>query len=398
MVDASQDGDEREAPLVRPPELRTSEERSATRLELFFDLAYVLVFAQLATAFAGDLSWRGGGVFAALVTVTWWSWVTTTLYANRFDTNDVVYRLAKLSGALAVVGMAASAPEATGSGAVPFGASYLATRVLLVALYARAYRHVREARATIAIYLVATGGGAACWAVSLGVGGVPRHALWAAGIVVEAAAPLLATRFGGGVPLHLEHLPERFGLFVILVLGESIASLAAGVHDAKWRSSSVVVAGVGFVALAALWWSYFDLGGAAGKRRLVREGQDQESGVADAYVYGHLPVTVGLAVFAVGLEQYVAHPQGVTAGARTALHVGTVLFLVGTAAVVAGTSRSWRAAWPWPAALVPLVAGIGVLSGLAPVLGLSGVAVLLVATVLAGIRAQRWGRLETTEV
>src|SRR4051794_1260481 len=102
-------------PLIQPPRLRTDEERTATRLELFFDLAYVLVVAELALTFSKDLSMHGTLVFAGLVTITWWSWVTTTLYANRFDTNDIIYRLAKLGSTAAVMAMAASAQEATGA-------------------------------------------------------------------------------------------------------------------------------------------------------------------------------------------------------------------------------------------------------------------------------------------
>src|SRR3712207_815537 len=100
--------------LIRPPELRTGEDRSASRLELFLDLAYVLVVAELAGAFAEDLTWHGAAVFAAMFTVTWWSWVTITLYANRFDTDDVLYRLAKLAGAFGVAVMAAAASDPTG--------------------------------------------------------------------------------------------------------------------------------------------------------------------------------------------------------------------------------------------------------------------------------------------
>lgn len=74
---------ERPAPLVYPPKLRTGEDRSASRLELFFDLAYVLVVAELVGAFIEDLTWHGAVVFAGLFSVTWWSWVTTTLYANQ---------------------------------------------------------------------------------------------------------------------------------------------------------------------------------------------------------------------------------------------------------------------------------------------------------------------------
>src|SRR5690242_10112092 len=107
------DAEDRPAPLVRPPKLLTDVDRTATRLELFFDLAYVLVIAELAATLAKDVTAEGVAVFAGLFAVAWWSWVTTTLYANRFDTNDVVYRLGKLAAAAAVIGMAASAPEAT---------------------------------------------------------------------------------------------------------------------------------------------------------------------------------------------------------------------------------------------------------------------------------------------
>jgi low temperature requirement protein LtrA len=250
---------------------------------------------------------------------------------------------------------------------------------------------VTEARATIRIYLAGTGAGAALWAVSLAVPGSLRFVLWAAGIFVEVLAPVMATRFGGGVPLHLEHLPERFGLFVILVLGESVGSMVLGVHDTKWVLRSVLLAAVGFVVVAALWWNYFDLGGAAGKQRLTEDGEDQESGVADAYIYGHLPLTLGLAAVAVGIEQFILHPtDGVPATGRWALHGGVALYLAGTAAVIVGTSRRWRAAWPWPAAALPAVVLIGLADRLPPLASISAVGVVMVVTVLAGIRAQRW--------
>jgi low temperature requirement protein LtrA len=389
--------EDRPAPLISPPRLRVGEDRTASRLELFFDLAYVLVVAELAATFAKDLTVGGAAVFAALFTVIWWSWVTTTLYANRFDTNDVIYRLAKLGGALAVAVMAASAPEASGAKANIFALGYLVTRGLLLGLYGRAYRHVPEARATIAIYLAGTGAGAVLWAVSLAVPAPARYLLWAAGVLVEAAAPVAATRFGGGVPLHLEHLPERFGLFVILVLGESIASVVTGVHDTDWRAPSVAVAAVGFGIAAALWWNYFDLGGAAGKQRLVAEGHDQESGVADAYIYGHLPLTLGLAVVAVGIEELILHPAGEPdPAARWTLCAGAALFLAGTAMVVAGTTGRWSAAWPWPVAALPAVLLAGV-AGLPPPGTAAAVGVTLAVTVLAGIWQQRRGELETTE-
>ena len=84
-------------------------------MELFFDLAYVVAVAELARAFASDLTWHGAAVFAGLFTVIWSSWVGFTLYANRFDTDDVVFRLIKLAATLTAAGCAASAADADSS-------------------------------------------------------------------------------------------------------------------------------------------------------------------------------------------------------------------------------------------------------------------------------------------
>jgi hypothetical protein len=96
--------------------------------------------------------------------------------------------------------------------------------------------------------------------------------------------------------------------------------------------------------------------------------------------------------------QFILHPTGgVPAAGRWALHGGVALFLAGTAAVIVGTSRRWRAAWPWPTAAVPAVVLIGLADRLPPLASISAVGAVLAATVLAGIRAQRRGDLETTE-
>jgi hypothetical protein len=71
----------------------------------------------------------------------------------------------------------------------------------------------------------------------------------------------MATMRSAGLPLHFEYLPERFGLFVILVLGESVAAIAVGVNETHWEPVTVTVAALGFVVAVSLWWTYFDLAG-----------------------------------------------------------------------------------------------------------------------------------------
>ncbi len=381
--------DDATRPLVRPPRLRTDEDRSASRLELFLDLAYVLVVAELAGAFASDLTWHGVAVFAGLFTVAWWSWVTGTLYANRFDTDDVLYRLAKLGTTFGVAVMAAAAAEGTGAQTTAFAVGYLVTRVLLVALYLRAWWHVPDARATTGVYAAATATSAVLWAASLPASGATVLVLWGAGLLVEVAAPVVVTRRGDNAPVHVEHLPERFALLVILVLGESVASVVAGMRETGWDLTSVAVAVVGFVVAAALWWSYFDLGAVVGRRHLDDEDQPHRTGAGDRFVYGHLPLTLGLALVGVGVEQYVVHPVGeLSTGGRWALCGGVVLFLVGTAVVVAGEPRS-RSARVWPLAAVPVVVLLGLLDEVTPAATLTAAAVVLLVTILVGVGEQR---------
>jgi low temperature requirement protein LtrA len=386
-------------PLVAPPRLRTEDDRAATRLELFFDLAYVLVIHQLALALKDDLGWHGVAVFAGLFVVTWWSWVTTTLYANRFDTNDVLYRLLKLAATFAVAVMAASASTAVGGdGTVAFAVGYIATRVILAALYFRAWRHISDVRLTINLYFAATVISAMIWAISLLTPSPVTYILWAVGIAIEAMAPLAATRWGPDVPLHLDHLPERFGLFVILVLGESISAIVLGMHDTHWAWSSLSVAALGFTIAAAVWWMYFDIGGAEAKTLLQDDDMAVSSGRADGYIYGHLPLTLGAALLGVGIEQYVLHPVGeLTTAGRWVLCGGLALFVTGICCILGWSSSNWRTILPWPALAIPVVIGIGLVDNALPYASAIVLAVGSVIAVITGIVRRRKSSMETTE-
>jgi low temperature requirement protein LtrA len=386
-------------PLLAPPRLRTEDDRAATRLELFFDLAYVLVIHQLALALKDDLGWHGVAVFAGLFAVTWWSWVTTTLYANRFDTNDVLYRLLKLAATFAVAVMAASASTAVGGdGTVAFAVGYIATRVILAGLYFRAWRHISDVRLTINLYFAATVISAMIWAISLLTPSPVTYILWAVGIAIEAMAPLAATRWGPDVPLHLDHLPERFGLFVILVLGESISAIVLGMHDTHWAWSSLSVAALGFTIAAAVWWMYFDIGGAEAKTLLQDDDMAVSSGRADGYIYGHLPLTLGAALLGVGIEQYVLHPVGeLTTAGRWVLCGGLALFVTGVCGILGWSSSNWRTILPWPALAIPVVIGIGLVDNALPYASAIVLAVGSIIAVITGIVRRRKSSMETTE-
>jgi low temperature requirement protein LtrA len=388
--------------LIRPPQLQHSQndadkQRTATWLELFFDLAFVLVVAELAAGLRNDLTIQGVLVFAGLFTSVWWAWAGFTFYANRFDTDDIVYRLAKLTAMLAVAGLAASASDATGDLAAQFALCQAALRIVLVYLYLRAYRHVVQARTLIAVYVVAEGLAGALWLAGAVAPAPARYLCWAAAVAAEAAAPVMATLRSAGLPLHFEHLPERFGLFVILVLGESIAAIAVGVHETHWGPATVTVAILGFIVAVSLWWTYFDLAGAGATHTLADRGGHRSTLLHDIYAYGHWPIALGLAAAGVGLEGAILEGGQPTlaSGSRWVLCGGVALYLLAISAIQGGIAGSLRSSLPWPGIGVPLILALGFASGFHPVAVLAAVSLVLVGEVVAGLLKQRRGTLTT---
>jgi low temperature requirement protein LtrA len=385
--------------MVRPPELRTDEGRSASRLELFFDLAFVLVIAELAIDLRDDVTWHGELLFAGLFTIVWWSWVSATLYANRFDHDDVVYRLYKLASMAAVIGMAASATEATGDRFALFVACQLVLRAMLLLQYHRAYRHVAEARPIARLYMAGAAAAAVLWAVSLIVPRPVGFALWGVAVLVEGIVPLVATRAPTDVPLHVEHLPERFALFVILVLGEAVAGIAHGLSDADWGAAAIPVAVLCFVLAAALWWSYFDVAGARAKRLLNEVGGEHGHHSHDVYVFGQLPLTLALATVGAGVELAVVQSgEGeVPTGTRLLLAGGVAVYLLSMALTDGGMSRRARSGWWWPIGAAG-VAAVDAALELPAWAVVGALAALMVAVVVVGTAERESGRLAVDEV
>jgi low temperature requirement protein LtrA len=384
--------------LIRPPQLQHSEtdagtQRTATWLELFFDLAFVLVVAELASGLRNDLTPHGAMVFAGLFTSVWWAWAGFTFYANRFDTDDLVYRLAKLAAMLAVAGLAASVTEATTTRAAQFASCQAVLCLVLVALYLRASRHVVQARPVITVYLVAEGLAALLWLAGAVAPAPLRYLCWTLAVAGEAAAPILATARSAGLPLHLEHLPERFGLLIILVLGESVAAVALGVHDTHWDPTTVTAAILAFVVAASLWWTYFDLIGAATTDTLTQRAGHRTTPLHDIYAYGHWPIALGLTAAGVGLEEAILHGSqpSLSTAARWILCGGIALYLLSLTAIQGGIAGSLRTILPWPVIGVPLILAVGLASRFHPVAVLTAVALILVGEVAAGLANQRQG-------
>jgi low temperature requirement protein LtrA len=284
--------------FLDPPRLRTVEEgfeeRHATWLELFFDLVFAVAVVQLGQNLTHDPTVHGFLLYVGLFVPVIWAWDGFTFYANRFDTDDLTYRLLILLAMFAVAALATNTPNAIEEGGRGFAVSYVFVRLVLLVLYARAIRYVPRARPLAVLYLRVFSFGTILWLVSIVVPPPARYWLWGVALLIELAIPFFAWGRLPGAAIDPRHLPERFGLFTIIVLGESVLSVVLGVADTTWEVDSGFAAVGGFVAAAALWWIYFDFL----DESVVRRGRI--SGLV--FTYAHFPVLIGIATVGVGVK------------------------------------------------------------------------------------------------
>jgi low temperature requirement protein LtrA len=286
--------------FFEPPRLRTlgagqQDDRRATWLELFFDLVFVAAVGQLASALAAHPTPTRFFEFVGLFVPVWWAWTGFTFYANRFDTDDLPYRLLTLLGMFAVAVLATTVPGVFAGATIGFPLAYVGARVVLLVLYARAARHVAEARFLARMFLAAFGTAVVIWLVSLAFPKPWNYMLWSCALAIELAIPFFTWRQIRNAPIHPRHIPERFGLLTLIVLGESVLAVVLGVSRVSWVAGSALAATAGFTVAAALWWIYFDFLDEAtiGSRGIV-------SGLT--FTYMHFFIVVGLTALGAGVK------------------------------------------------------------------------------------------------
>jgi low temperature requirement protein LtrA len=370
---------------LEPPRLRTGsgaadEERHATWTELFFDLVFVAAIASLGALLRHDASLDGTLRMAGLFIPVWWAWIGFTLYADRFDSDDAVFRLLMLAGMLASGALAINVHYAAEGSSTGFALSYVAARTLLIVLYDRARRHVPEARPLVNRYMKGFSVSAALWLLSIAFTGTTRYVIWAIAMAIDIGTPVFTPdRIISAIPFHRSHIPERFGLFTLIVLGETVVSVTAASANIQWTVRAALVAAGGFVVVACLWWVYFDLLDLGAVRKRWRATQ--------LYFYGHLPLLIALTAIGAGTKLAIdsATASHLGAGARGLLLGGAAVSLGELATIELAGDGTFRTRGVW-ARLVAAVA-LTVLAiaggGVAPVVLLALVASILVAELVS---------------
>jgi low temperature requirement protein LtrA len=243
-------------------------DRRVSFLELFFDLVFVVIVAQLAHGLARDVSWAGVGWFLFLFCGIWSSWANGTLYYDLHGTNDLSVRVFTFAQMLTVAMMGVFIGDIPGDGAGGFAMAYGVNAALLAAIWFRVGYHDPTHRPASNPYSAAYLLTAILFIASAFVDPPALYWLWAIGLLSEILGQIIAfvrwtppeSQPGRALIAMTPAMVERLGLFVIIVLGEVIVDAISGVADTEPVHADGIVIGLFGVLIAiGLWWIYFDL-------------------------------------------------------------------------------------------------------------------------------------------
>ncbi len=322
-------------------------ERRTSPVELLWDLVFAFAVTQVITLLLRQPTWGGLGRSMLALALVWWAWSAFVWVANAFDEGARELRLVLLlaMGPIFVAGLAL--PRAFADRGTLFAVTYALVRLLHLALYAEASRRGNAKWSAIAGFAITVAVGMGLLVVGSFLALAPRTALWVVAAAIDYAGPgwLTRQRLRELQRVAVAHFAERYSLFVIICLGESI--VAIGAQATSILSAHVlVVFSLCVLATVALWWTYFDELASAAEGRL-RVHEDPVVAAADAYSYLHLVIVAGIILFAVGAKLAIrgADPGGL------ALCGGVALYLLGQAAF------AWRmlGSLPWPRIAVAIL-------------------------------------------
>jgi low temperature requirement protein LtrA len=300
------------------------EEERVTALELFFDLVFVLALTQCTALLAAAPTWEGLTQALLVLAVLWWSWGGYAWLTSVVDPEEGAVRLAIFAAMAAFLVAALAVPDAFGDDALVFACAYGIVRVAHIWLFTIASRDDPGLRRSVTGLAGSTAVGVSLLVAASLTDGALQGALWAIAITFDVGVPFLF--FAEGWRLMPSHFAERYGLIVIIALGESIVAIGVGANEVV--DGGVIVAAVLGVAIAAaLWWLYFDVIVWLGEQRLSQAppGREQNELARDSYSIIHFPLVAGIVLAAFGLK-------------KTLEHVGDPLDPVPAAALVGGVA------------------------------------------------------------
>lgn len=298
--------------------------RRATWLELFFDLIFVVTISDvthiLSHTHEGHLDPLQFWKFVLIFIPFWWIWASHTMYANRFDADDRKHRLATLFIMFLLIVLSGLIDQRFLAAFDAIIVCYVGSRYIIAMMYlVSKYRHKEsEELTTVVCWVIAAG--ATISLASILFPAPQRYVVFYLGIAFDLVAFIFfLTRQLQVIPVHTEHLIERVGLLTIIILGESVSSLSAGLANFNWTVDTLLTAATGFVMISAIWWVYFN------SFHLLTE---QKLTTGHSVLYSHFFVFIGLSILA-SLIRHAILNNMVVFDFRVLSAIGAVCFFIG---------------------------------------------------------------------
>jgi low temperature requirement protein LtrA len=325
-----------EAPTERrePQDLaeHVETEQRATPLELFFDLVFVFAFTQVTGLLSSNPTWEGLGQGMLVLAAVWWAWGGYAWLTNALHRDDWLARLGLFSAMGAMLIAALAVPQAFGDNAVIFGLAYFAVRAIHIGVYAYG---AEEDDVTGAILNLAPGllAAPALLVVAGFLDGGAQVGLWIVALLIDYGTPYV--RDMSGFRVSASHFAERFGLIIIIALGESIVAIGAGIEGDALTGGVIVAALAGISLAIAQWWTYFDVVAIVAERKLAAAAGVERNRLArDSWGVMHGLLIGGIILTALGVKKTLGDVgEPLETVPAVALCAGVALYLFGHVAI-----------------------------------------------------------------
>ena len=315
-------------------------ERVVGPLELFYDLAVVVLVGQAAHRLAGHLTWPGLGEFVVVFTLVWIAWANGSLHHELHGHDDARARSTFLLQILVLAAMGAFIPQAGGARGAAFAVAAAVLFAVLTVLWLLAARGDRpEYRRASRRFVAGTAACAVLLAASALLPADARVLAWGvldvAYLAGLSAILLTASPAQAAALIVSDALTDRFGAFIIIVLGETLTGVVAGLSSQPINGLTLTVGLVAVVVGFGAWWTYFDL---AGGRRPVPERP-----ASLRWVLGHLPLTAAIAAMGAAMVSLVDHAhEGRTPAATAWILCAGAAIVLGATMLLATSLPAWN--------------------------------------------------------
>ncbi len=312
---------------IRP----TGDGHRVTTLELLFDLVFVFCITSVTGFLEHHLSWTGVMEGVTVLLLVWFGWCAYTWLGNQARADEGLPRLALIVAMGGMFFVAISIPhtyDGEGNAAVVLAIAYAVVRLTHIAVYLVAAGDDRQLRSVLAsMAAVAVAMLVPLW-IGAFVGGDAQKWWWLLAVAIDQVGVYFVRSTRWRLP-SASHFAERFGLVIIIAIGESIVAVGSATSSPSLTGREAVALVAGLTIAVCLWWLYFDVVALVAERVLHdAEGVRRVHLARDSYTYLHLPMVAGIVFAAMGLVLLIDAGEHVDAG-RYALYGGIVSYLVG---------------------------------------------------------------------